>query len=125
MPLNLDHTIVPANDKEESVRFIARIFGLEYQGPWGHFAPLKINDILTLDFDTQEQFEGHHYAFLASDGEFDAILNRVQEEGVSYGSGPGSQDDGKINHLHQGRGFYFRDDNGHSWEIITHTYITD
>ena len=25
MALNLDHTIVPANDKEESVRFIARI----------------------------------------------------------------------------------------------------
>ena len=125
MPLNLDHTIVPANDKEESVRFIARIFGLEYQGPWGHFAPLKINETLTLDFDTREQFEGHHYAFLASDGEFDAILSRVQEEGVSYGSGPGSQDDGKINHLHQGRGFYFRDANGHSWEIITHTYITD
>ncbi len=125
MALNLDHTIVPANDKEESVRFIARILGLEYLGPWGHFAPLKINDTLTLDFDTNEQFEGHHYAFLASDGEFDAILKRVQEEGVSYGSGPCSQDDGKINHLHQGRGFYFRDANGHSWEIITHTYITD
>ena len=84
MALNLDHTIVPANDKEESVWFIARILGLEYQGPWGHFAPLKINDTLTLDFDTREQFEGHHYAFLASDGEFDAILKRVQEEGVSY-----------------------------------------
>ncbi len=44
MALNLDHTIVPANNKEESVRFIARILGLEYKGPWGHFAPLKIND---------------------------------------------------------------------------------
>ena len=125
MPLSLDHTIVPAKDKEESVRFIARILGLEYKGPWGHFAPLKINDTLTLDFDNNVNFEGHHYALLASDGEFDAILKRVQEEGVSYGSGPGSQDDGEINHLHQGRGFYFHDANGHSWEIITHTYITD
>ena len=125
MALNLDHTIVPANDKEESARFIARIFGLEYKGPWGHFAPVKINDTLTLDFDNHEKFERHHYAFLASDDEFDAILKRVGEEGVSYGSGPNSQDDGKINHLHQGRGFYFRDANGHSWEIITHTYITD
>ena len=123
--LNLDHTIVPANDHEESARFIARIFGLEYNGPWGHFAPVKVNDTLTLDFDNQENFEGHHYAFLASDEEFDAILNRVKEEGVSYGSGPRSQDDGKINHLHQGRGFYFHDANNHSWEIITHTYITD
>ena len=40
MALNLDHTIVPANDKEESVRFIARILGLEYKGPWGHFASI-------------------------------------------------------------------------------------
>ena len=30
MPLHLDHTIVPAHDKEESARFFARIFGLEY-----------------------------------------------------------------------------------------------
>ena len=67
MALNLDHTIVPANDKEESVRFIAQILGLEYKGPWGHFAPFKINDTLTLDFDNRENFEGHHYALIASD----------------------------------------------------------
>ena len=103
MALSLDHTIVPAKDKEESVRFIAKLLGLEYKGPWGHFAPLKINDALTLDFDNHEKFEGHHYALLASDEEFDAILKRVREEGVSYGSGPGSQDDGKINHLGQKR----------------------
>ena len=49
MALNLDHTIVPSNDKEESVRFMVRILGIEYKGPWGHFAPLKINDVLTFD----------------------------------------------------------------------------
>ena len=124
MALHLDHTIVPAHDKEESARFIARILGLEYNGPWGPFAPVKIDDILTLDFHDNENFEFHHYALLASDEEFDAILNRVKEQGVAYGSSPFSVD-GEINHLHQGRGFYFPDANGHSWEIITHTYITD
>ena len=122
--MKLDHTIVPAHDKEESARFIARILGLEYTGLWGHFAPVKINDTLTLDFDNSEKFETHHYAFLASDEEFDAILRRVQEEGVTYGSQP-SRKDAEINHLHQGRGFYFWDANGHTWEIITHTYITE
>ena len=78
-----------------------------------------------MDFENQANIEGHHYAFRASDEEFDAILKRLREEDVSFGSGPGSQDDGKINHLHQGRGFYFHDANRHSWEIITHTYITD
>ena len=50
MPLQLDHTIVPAHDKVKSAKFIARIFGVEYKGTWGHFAPVKVNDIFTLDF---------------------------------------------------------------------------
>jgi catechol 2,3-dioxygenase-like lactoylglutathione lyase family enzyme len=123
MPLYLDHTIVPAHDKEGSARFIAEILGLKYEGPWGHFAPVKVNDTLSLDFDNREGFERHHYAFLATDEDFDAILQRVKDKGRSFGSGPGSQEDGEINHLHGGRGFYFRDDNGHSWEVITHTYV--
>ena len=41
MAIFLDHTIVPARDKEASARFFAKIFGLEYKGPWGHFAPVQ------------------------------------------------------------------------------------
>ena len=54
MPLQLDHTIVRAYDKVKSAEFIARMFGLKYEAPWGHFAPVKVNDILTLDFDDSE-----------------------------------------------------------------------
>ena len=46
----------------------------------------------------------------------------MKGEGVAYGSGP-MQDDMQINHLHQGRGFYFNDPNGHRLEVITHTYV--
>jgi catechol 2,3-dioxygenase-like lactoylglutathione lyase family enzyme len=124
MPLYLDHTIVPAHDKEESARFIARMFGLEYKGMWGPFAPVKVNETLSLDFDDRRgSFDSNHYAFLASDEEFEAILGRVQGEGVKYGSSPFDQENGEINHLYGGRGFYFRDVNGHSWEVITHTYV--
>jgi catechol 2,3-dioxygenase-like lactoylglutathione lyase family enzyme len=123
MPLFLDHTIVPAHDKEASARFFAEMFGLEYKGPWGHFAPVKVNDTLSMDFDNRENFQSSHYAFLSSDEEFDAILGRVKGAGRKYGSSPFDQENGEINHLHQGRGFYFRDDNGHSWEVITHTYV--
>ena len=70
MPLQLDHTIVPAYDKVKSAEFIARMFGLKYEGPWGHFAPVKVNDILTLDFDDSDNPRSNHYAFLASDDEF-------------------------------------------------------
>ena len=91
----------------------------------GHFAPVKVNDVLTLDFDDSDDPRSNHHAFLASDEEFDAVLQRVKDEGISFGSGPGSRTDGKINHAHQGPGFYFECENGHVWEVITHTYVTD
>ncbi|MEE8518855.1 MAG: VOC family protein [Dehalococcoidia bacterium] len=124
MALFLDHTIVGAHDKEKSATFIAGIFGLEYTGMWGPFAPVKFNDTLSMDFDDRREVHRSHYAFLASDEEFDAILQRVKDAGVKFGSGPQSNEDMEINHLHTGRGFYFSDpQDGHSWEVITHTYI--
>lgn len=122
MPPSLDHTIVPSHDKQASATFISRILGMEYDEPFGHFQPVKAANGLTLDFDDRENFESHHYAFLVSDSEFDDILQRVQNEGIKYGSAPTDQTNGEINHRHHGRGFYFRDTDGHSWELITHTY---
>jgi hypothetical protein len=63
MPIVLDHTIVPAYDNEASARFFARIFGLQYEASLSHFAPVRVNDTLVLDFDTRTTFEPHHYAF--------------------------------------------------------------
>jgi catechol 2,3-dioxygenase-like lactoylglutathione lyase family enzyme len=119
MTIVLDHTIVPAHDKEASARFLARILGLPYEGPVSHFAPLRINETLTLDFDNDTEFESHHYAFKVDESAFDAIFARVKTEGLTYGSGPYSLDDMTINHRHGGRGFYFRDPNGHILEVLT------
>jgi hypothetical protein len=44
MRIVLDHTIVPAPDKEVSARFFARIFGLTYEGRASHFAPVQVNE---------------------------------------------------------------------------------
>lgn len=125
MALRLDHTIVPARDKVKAARFIARILGVEYEGTWGHFAPVKVNETLTLDFADSDDLRSNHYAFLASDEEFDAVLRRVKDDGRPFGSGPRSRADGRINHRHGGRGFYFECDDGHVWEVITHTYVID
>lgn len=64
MALQLDHTIVPAYDKVKSAEFIARVFGVEYEGTWGHFAPVKVNDGFTLDFDDSDSPQSNHYAWL-------------------------------------------------------------
>ncbi len=119
MTIHLDHTIVPARDKEASARFFARIFGLRYDGPVSHFAPVRVNDTLTVDFDNAERFERHHYAFKVAEAEFDAIFDRIRAEGIPYGSGPRSAEDMAINHRRGGRGFYFRDPNGHLLEVLT------
>ena len=119
MAIVLDHTIVPAKDKVASAAFFARIFGLKYEGAMGHFAPVQVNDTLTLDFDDSETFENHHYAFHISDEEFDAIFARVKTEGIPYGSEPYAQDNMQINTRRGGRGFYFPDPNGHSLEVLT------
>jgi catechol 2,3-dioxygenase-like lactoylglutathione lyase family enzyme len=87
--IELNHTIVPAKDKEESVRFYERILGFKYEGPMGHFAPIRIpSQSLSLDFDNRESFQPHHYAFKVGEAEFDDIFGRVKAEGLVYGSGP-------------------------------------
>ena len=121
MAIILDHTIVPARNKVASAQFFARVFGLKYEGPMGHFAPVRVNDSLTLDFDDRDQFESHHYAFHVSDEEFDAIFERVKSEDIPYGSEPFAQDNMQINTRSGGRGFYFQDPNGHSLELLTRT----
>ena len=119
MTIVLDHTIVPARDKDASARFFARIFGLPYEGGAGHFAPVRGNETLTFDFDNRDAFESHHYAFYVGDEEFDAILERVQAANRRYGSGPNSPEDGRISARRGGRGFYFADLDGHLLEVMT------
>jgi catechol 2,3-dioxygenase-like lactoylglutathione lyase family enzyme len=119
MPITLNHTIVPSHNKEASAKFFARIFGLEYSGMHSHFAPVRINGDTTFDWDDSDQFEGHHYAFVVSDDQFDAIKNRLTAENVAYGSGPRTPTDGEINTRRGGRGLYFPDPDGHLMEIMT------
>ena len=121
MAIILNHTIVPARDKEASARFFARIFGLTYEGPMGHFAPVQVNDTLTLDFDNRERFEPLHYAFHVSETDFERIFTRIQGDHISYGSGPRALEDGQINTHRGGRGVYFRDLDGHVLELLTRT----
>jgi catechol 2,3-dioxygenase-like lactoylglutathione lyase family enzyme len=119
MPLVLNHTIVPSHDKEASAKFFARIFGLEYAGPMGHFAQVHVNDDLSFDWDNRDKFESHHYAFFVSDAEFDAIFGRIKADSLRYGSEPYAPDNGEINHRRGGRGLYFADPDGHLLEIMT------
>lgn len=121
MAIILNHTIVPTHDKVASARWFARIFGLPFdEAAVKYFAPVQVNDTLTLDFhDDVDRFEIHHYAFHVGDQEFDAIFKRVQEAGLKFGSGPATLEDGKLNNWNGGRGVYFCDPAGHILELLT------
>ena len=120
MTVILNHTIVSARDKVMAARFFAGIFGLDFdEQQSGHFAPVRVNEALTLLFDEDTSFDSHHYAFHVSEDEFDAIFERIKKAGLSYGSAPWSLDDGKLNDWNGGRGVYFKDPNGHVLELMT------
>jgi catechol 2,3-dioxygenase-like lactoylglutathione lyase family enzyme len=119
MAIILNHTIVPARDNDAAARWFARIFGLRYEGPKGHFAPVKVNDSLTLLFDNDDSFGTGHFAFHVSDDEFDEIFKRVKDEGVAFGSAPGRLADGQLNDWNGGRGVYFKSPDGHILELMT------
>ncbi|APR86370.1 Hypothetical protein A7982_11719 [Minicystis rosea] len=119
MAITLNHTIVPARDKARAAAFLVEMLGLGPATPRGPFAAVHVNPSLDLDYADSDSFEPHHYAFHVTDAEFDAIFARVTGAGIVYSSDPHQKDVGRINHRYGGRGFYFRDPEGHVLEVLT------
>jgi len=124
MTVHLDHVMVPCRDKIASAKLIAHLLGV----PWatsgvGPFAPVFVNDGLTLDFDESDQpFPLTHFAFRVSDEEFDAIIGRLEASGISYRSSVHGPVDNKVDTEHGGRIAYWSEPDGHAWEILTVSY---
>jgi catechol 2,3-dioxygenase-like lactoylglutathione lyase family enzyme len=124
MPVEMDHTIVPSRDKAAGARLLAELLGV----PWaphglGPFAPVFVNDGLTLDFiDTDEDFPIYHFCFRVSPDEFDAILARIQAKGIPYRSSVRGPMDRQINTEYGGSMIYWNEPDGHQWEMLTVSY---
>ncbi|HTJ38248.1 MAG TPA: VOC family protein [Dactylosporangium sp.] len=124
MSVQLNHTIVAARDKETSASFLATMLGVPVGPRFGPFIPVEVSNGVTLDFIDagSEPIASQHYAFLVSEGEFDAIFGRIREVGVDYYADPHHDRPRQINHRDGGRGVYFDDPNGHNLEILTRPY---
>jgi len=124
MSVELDHTIIPARDKAAAAKLLAELLGV----PWapesfGVFAPVYVNDGLTLDFiGTDEDFPVYHFCFRVGDAEFDAILARIKSAGIKFRSSVRGPMDGKISTDYGGRGIYWNEPEGHQWEMLTASY---
>jgi catechol 2,3-dioxygenase-like lactoylglutathione lyase family enzyme len=122
MPVELNHTIVAARDKQAAAQFLASILGLSVGPPYGRFLPVETSNGVTLDFADGDRITPQHYAFLVTEDEFDAILDRIKRADVTYYADPGKLRAGEINRNDGGRGAYFSDPSGHLLEIITRPY---
>lgn len=122
MPISLNHTIVSARDKAQTATFLTEVLGLGPHRMLGHFAVVQVGET-SLDFiETDDEISPRHFAFLVSESEFDQILGRIRERGLTYWADPFRREPGRINHWDDGRGVYFEDPNGHLLEAITRPY---
>jgi catechol 2,3-dioxygenase-like lactoylglutathione lyase family enzyme len=123
MPVELNHTIIKAHDKEASARFLTQILALPDATRFGPFQVVKTANDVNLDFyDTEGEIVSQHYAFLITENEFDEIFDRIRERRLDYWADPYQNSPGEINHRDGGRGLYFEDPNGHLLEILTRPY---
>ena len=120
MAVQLNHTIVPVQDKQASADFLADILGLGPPKALGPFVCVETANGVSLDYDDRSAPVHNHYAFLVSEEEFDAIFARVTDRGITYWADPGHQQEMRINN--HGRGFYFEDPSGHNLEVLTRPY---
>jgi catechol 2,3-dioxygenase-like lactoylglutathione lyase family enzyme len=123
MTVQLNHTIVRANDKRVSAEFMAEVLGLPAPKPYGPFLVVHADNDVSLDFaDDHGDVTPEHYAFLVSEEQFDEIFGRIQERGIEFFAEPDASGKGEINTRDGGRGCYFADPDGHWLEILTRPY---
>jgi catechol 2,3-dioxygenase-like lactoylglutathione lyase family enzyme len=123
MSPQLNHTIVWCRHKARSAAFLTDMLGLPAAKSFGPFLVVELDNGVSLDFhDVDGAIARQHYAFLISEGEFDEVFTRIQNQELSYWADPGRQEPGAINHNDGGRGVYFEDPDGHFLEVLTRPY---
>jgi catechol 2,3-dioxygenase-like lactoylglutathione lyase family enzyme len=123
MTAELNHIIVWCRDKMKSSAFLARMLDRPPPAPFFHFMVVALDNKVSLDFMEKEgEVSRQHYAFLVGDGDFDAAMARMRDEGLTYWADPARSQPGEINRHFGGRGVYFEDPDGHLLELITRPY---
>ncbi|MFC4335051.1 VOC family protein [Salininema proteolyticum] len=127
MDLSFNHTIVWAADRDATAEWWSDVFGVATK-PFGPFLQIPCSNGVDLDIcgigsnPDRGRPAPQHYAFLVSEGDFDAVFTRVKDRGIPYWAHPDGSGKGEYNTNDGGRGVYFADPNGHDLEIITVPY---
>ncbi len=124
MAVAFNHTIVHAEDKEVSARFLSELLGLPAPEPFGPFLVVKTSNGVSLDFINSggDPVRSRHFAFLVSEDEFDAIFARLHQRGMLYRAERAAKTPNEITRHDGRRGSYCPNPSGHWLEVITHPY---
>jgi catechol 2,3-dioxygenase-like lactoylglutathione lyase family enzyme len=123
MSVEFNHTIVWSKDRKASAAFLVEMLGLPEPTNFGPFEVVKTSNAVNVDFaDANEEVHPQHYAFLISEQEFDEVLARLADKGLTHWSDPRRSRKGEINTHDGGRGLYFEGLDGHLFEVITRPY---
>jgi extradiol dioxygenase family protein len=122
LAVQLNHTIVNVRDKRDSASFVAEILGVAAPTQYGPFQVVQVDNDVSLDFVDVEVLHPQHYAFLVGEDDFDAILGRIRERGITFWADPFRRRAGEWNTEDGGRGLYWEEPSGHLLEIITRPY---
>jgi catechol 2,3-dioxygenase-like lactoylglutathione lyase family enzyme len=121
--VQLNHTIVNCSNQSKSSSFLVEILGRPAATRFGPFHVVSLDNNVSLDYlQTDKPIEQQHYAFLITESEFDAVLGRIIDRGITHWADPGRKRAGEISRNDGGRGVYFNDPDGHLLEVITVTY---
>lgn len=89
MSIEFNHTILAALDARASGEFLAEMIWLPAQRQWGPFWMVTTENGVNLDYmNFDRSFVPQHYAFLATDTEFDRLLNRLHHKSLRYWADP-------------------------------------
>jgi catechol 2,3-dioxygenase-like lactoylglutathione lyase family enzyme len=122
--IQLDHLMVPCRDRVAAAKLLAELLGVRWSETGiGPFAPVYVNDGLTIDFDEwPEPIPRIHYCFRVTPGEFEAILGRIKAAGIPFRSNVHGPIDHRIDTSHGGKIVYWNEPDGHQWEMLTVSY---
>lgn len=122
MTIRIDHITISARDKVASMNLMAHLLGVEAGPVVEPFAIVPL-DGCTLDYLDSDETRTQHVALRLDDERFDAMYRRTVDAGIAVFGHPQDPENAAEGQIYYqdggGRGFYFRDPDGHWMEIKT------
>jgi catechol 2,3-dioxygenase-like lactoylglutathione lyase family enzyme len=115
MTVTFNHTIIAAEDRNESARFFRELLELSEAPSWGVFTKVQLDDGVLLQFvEPPVEIQMQHYAFLVDEDRFDRAYRRLRAGSIEHWADPQMRRPGETNTEHGGRGVCLKDPAGHA-----------